>query len=304
MYDIVIIGCGPAGMTAAIYAARSNKKVLILEKESIGGQMASSPLIENYPGYISISGSELANNMFDQVNNLEVDFELEEVLQIIDGVTKTVVTDSNKYETKSVIIATGSKYRLLGLENEENLIGKGIHFCTACDGFFFKDKIVAIIGGGNSAIINAITMADVAKKVYVIQNLPKLTCETILEDGLKEKKNVEVIVNSTVKQIIGNDNLESIIINNNGKDEYIKLDGMFISIGLIPQSDFVKNILKTNQYGYIESNNCKTDIDGIFVAGDCRDKAFRQVTISTSDGTIAATEAINYLNNDWLKKIN
>lgn len=297
MYDIIIVGCGPAGMTAAIYAARANKKVLILEKETIGGQMASAPLIENYPGYTSISGSELANNMFEQVNNLQVDIELEEVKQIIDGDIKKVITDSNEYETKSIIIATGSKYRLLGLENEEELIGKGIHFCTACDGFFFKDKIVAIIGGGNSALINALTMADISKKVYVIQNLDRLTCESILEENLKEKKNVEVITNSIVSKINGEDNLDSIIITSNGASEEIKLDGMFISIGLVPQSDFVKTVLKTNKYGYIESNNCVTDIPGIFVAGDCRDKAFRQVTISTSDGTVAASEAINYLNN-------
>lgn len=299
MYDIVIIGCGPAGMTSAIYAARSNKKVLILEKESIGGQMASAPLIENYPGFSSISGSELANNMFEQVSNLNVDFEIEEVTDIIDGDTKKVVTDSGEYETKSIIIATGSKYRLLGLENEKNLIGSGIHFCTACDGFFFKNKVVAIIGGGNSAIINAITMADICEKVYVIQNLPTLTCESALEETLKEKNNVEIIVNSTVKQILGEDRLESIVITTSGIDNKIKLDGMFISIGLVPQSDFVKNTLKTNKYGYIESINCVTDIPGIFVAGDCRDKAFRQVTISTSDGTVAATEAINYLNNKY-----
>jgi len=298
MYDIIIIGCGPAGMTSAIYAARSNKKVLILEKESIGGQMASAPLIENYPGFSSISGSELANNMFEQVSNLNVDFELEEVMEIVGGETKKVITDSNEYLTKSIIIATGSKYRLLGLDNEINLIGSGIHFCTACDGFFFKDKTVAIIGGGNSAIINAITMADISSKVYVIQNLPTLTCESALENSLKEKSNVEVIVNSTVKEIIGEDKLESIIISTNGKDTKIELDGMFVSIGLVPQSDFVKNTLKTNKYGYIESTNCVTDIPGIFVAGDCRDKAFRQVTISTSDGTVAATEAINYLNNN------
>ena len=297
MYDVIIVGCGPAGMTSAIYAARSNKKVLILEKESIGGQMASSPLIENYPGFTSISGSALANNMFEQVDSLNVEFELEEVKEIIDGDIKKVVTDDNTYEAKSVIIATGSKYRLLGLENEENLIGNGIHFCTACDGFFFKDKVVAIIGGGNSAIINALTMSDICTKVYVIQNLPTLTCEGALENNLKEKNNVEVITNSTVKKIIGEDKLESIIITTDGIDSEITLDGMFISIGLTPQSEFVKNILKTNKYGYIESNNCKTELPGIFVAGDCRDKAFRQVTISTSDGTVAATEAINYLNN-------
>lgn len=298
MYDIVIIGCGPAGMTAAIYAARANKKVLILEKETIGGQMASAPLIENYPGYQSISGSELASNMFDQVMNLNVDFELEEVKEIVDGTIKKVITDSNTYETKTIIIATGSKYRLLGLENEINLIGNGIHFCTACDGIFFKDKTVAIIGGGNSAVINALTMSDICKKVYVIQNLDKLTAESILVDNLNSKENVEIIVSSNVKRILGESCLESIVVETDGSEQEIKLDGMFISIGLIPQSEIVSKILKINKYGYIEANNCITELPGIFVAGDCRDKMFRQVTISTGDGTTAATEAINFLNNN------
>ena len=297
MYDIIIIGCGPAGMTAAIYAARANKKVLILEKETIGGQMSSAPLIENYPGYKNISGSELATNMFDQMIDLGVDFELEEVNEIIGGPLKKVVTDDNIYETKSVIITTGSKYRKLGLENEDNLIGKGIHFFTSCDGIFFKDKIVAIIGGGNSAVINALTMSDICTKVYIIQNLDKLTAEDILIDKLKQKENVEIITGACVKQIIGDDNLDSVVVETNGKENKIKLDGMFISIGLTPQSEIVKDILKVNKYGYIESNNCVTDLEGVFVAGDCRDKAFRQITIATSDGTVAATEAINYLNN-------
>lgn len=296
MYDVIVIGCGPAGMTSAIYAARANKKVLILEKETIGGQMASAPLIENYPGYKSISGSELASNMFDQIMELGVDFELEEVLEIVDGETKKVLTDSNTYETKTIIIATGSKYRLLGLDNEENLIGKGIHFCTSCDGIFFKDKIVAIIGGGNSAVINAITMSDICKKVYVIQNLENLTAEDILVSKLRKKDNIEIITNSTVTKVIGEEQLTGIIIETDSKEQEIFLDGMFISIGLVPQSELVKNILKINKYGYIESTACNTNVPGIFVAGDCRDKAFRQITISTGDGTTAATEAINYLN--------
>lgn len=298
MYDIIVIGCGPAGMTSAIYAARANKKVLVLEKETIGGQMASAPLIENYPGYASISGSELASNMFDQIMDLNVDFELEEVKEIVDGKIKKVITDSNTYEAKTIIIATGSKYRLLGLPNEENLIGKGIHFCTACDGAFFKEKEIAIIGGGNSAVINAIMMTDICKKVYVVQNLENLTAESILVDKLKEKDNVEIIVNSIVKKINGEDNLESIVIETEKEERTLLLDGMFISIGLIPQSELVKQILKVNKYGYIESNNCVTDIPGIYVAGDCRDKGFRQVTIATSDGTVAATHAINFLNNN------
>lgn len=294
MYDVIVIGCGPAGMTSAIYAARSNKKVLVLEKETIGGQMASSPLIENYPGYDAIAGSALANNMFEQLTKFDVDFEIEEVLEIIPGDIKKVITDSNTYETKSVIIATGSKYRLLGLENEENLIGNGIHFCVACDGAFYKDKTVAVIGGGNSAVINAITLSDICKKVYVVQNLDKLTAENNLIDKLNEKDNVEIYLNSTVESLVGVDELEGINIKSDN-DINLKLDGMFISIGLEPQSEFVKNILDINKYGYIESNDCVTKLAGIFVAGDCRDKKIRQITVATSDGTIAAMAALEYL---------
>lgn len=292
MYDAIIIGCGPAGMTSAIYLARQNKKVLILEKETIGGQISSSPLVENYPGYIAISGSELSNNMFDQVMNLGVDFELEEVVKIEDGDIKKVVTTDNTYETKTVIIATGCKYRLLGLDNEVNLIGKGIHFCVSCDGAFYKDKTVAVIGGGNSAVINALSLSEICKKVYVIQNLDDLTSEKNLADKLKNKNNVEIIVSSVVSKINGEDSLESIEINN---DKTIKLDGMFISIGMVPQNSFVKDLIKLDKYNYVDSIDCKTNIEGVFVAGDLRTKPYRQVTTAVNDGTIAANLVIDYL---------
>ena len=296
MYDIIIIGCGPAGMTAGIYAARANRKVLIIEKETIGGQISSSPLVENYPGYKEISGSELANNMFEQVTALGVNVELDEVKKIEPGKIKKVITLDNVYEAKAVIIATGSRYKLLGLKNEENLIGNGIHFCVACDGAFFKDKTVAVIGGGNSAVINAITLSDICKKVYVIQIIDKLTAESTLAEKLKEKENVEIILNAKVTELIGEDNLQAIKVNALDNVKEIRLDGMFISIGLTPQSDFVKELLPINKYGYIESNNCVTEKDGIFVAGDCRDKQIRQLTVATSDGTTAALNAIEYLN--------
>lgn len=296
MYDIIIIGCGPAGMTAGIYAARANRKVLIIEKETIGGQISSSSLVENYPGYKEISGSELANNMFEQVTALGVNVELDEVKRIEHGKIKKVITLDHVYEAKAVIIATGSRYKLLGLKNEENLIGNGIHFCVACDGAFFKDKTVAVIGGGNSAVINAITLSDICKKVYVIQIIDKLTAESTLVEKLKEKENVEIILNAKVTELIGEDNLQAIKVNVLDDVKEIRLDGMFISIGLTPQSDFVKELLPINKYGYIESNNCVTEKDGIFVAGDCRDKQIRQLTVATSDGTTAALNAIEYLN--------
>lgn len=293
IYDSIIIGCGPAGMTAAIYLARQNKKVLILEKESIGGQIASSPLVENYPGFTAISGAELANNMYEQVTNLNVDIELEEVTDIIDGDVKEVVTSDNTYKTKTIIIATGCKYRLLGLDNEIDLIGSGIHFCVSCDGAFYKGKTVAVIGGGNSAMINALSLSEICKKVYIIQNLADLTGENNIKEKLLSKDNVELITNSVVSKITGDSSLESITINN---DKVIKLDGMFISIGMVPNVSFINNNVKLDDRNYIVSDECKTNINGIFVAGDVRNKIYRQVTTAVNDGTICANLVIEYLN--------
>lgn len=297
MYDSIIIGAGPAGMTAAIYLARANKKVLIIEKETIGGQISSSPLVENYPGYEGISGSVLANNMYNQVDKLGVDIELDEVTDIIPGELHTVKTLDNEFKTRTVIIATGVKYRLLGLENEIELIGNGIHFCVSCDGAFFKCKHVAVIGGGNTGIINALALADMCEKVYLIQDKDKLTGEKILQDKLKHKVNVEVITNSAVSKIIGDDKLEKIIIKNGKKENEIVVDGMFISIGLMPQSDFLNGIIDLDKFNYAVSFDTKTKIDGIFVAGDIRTKPFRQITTAVNDGTTSALYALEYLDN-------
>ena len=297
MYDSIIIGAGPAGMTAAIYLARANKKVLIIEKETIGGQISSSPLVENYPGYEGISGSVLANNMYNQVDKLSVDIELDEVTDIIPGKLHTVKTLDNEFKTRTVIIATGVKYRLLGLENEIELIGNGIHFCVSCDGAFYKGKHVAVIGGGNTGIINALALADMCEKVYLIQDKDKLTGEKILQDKLKQKVNVEVITNSVVSKIIGDDKLEKIIIKNGKKENEFVVDGMFISIGLMPQSDFLKGIIDLDKFNYAVSFDTKTKINGIFVAGDIRTKPFRQITTAVNDGTTSALYALQYLDN-------
>ena len=297
MYDSIIIGAGPAGMTAAIYLARANKKVLIIEKETIGGQISSSPLVENYPGYEGISGSVLANNMYNQVDKLGVDIELDEVTDIIPGELHTVKTLDNEFKARTVIIATGVKYRLLGLENEIELIGNGIHFCVSCDGAFYKGKHVAVIGGGNTGIINALALADMCEKVYLIQDKDKLKSNKILQDKLKQKVNVEVITNSVVSKIIGDDKLEKIIIKNGKKENEIVVDGMFISIGLMPQSDFLKGIIDLDKFNYAVSFDTKTKIDGIFVAGDIRTKPFRQITTAVNDGTTSALYALEYLDN-------
>ncbi len=292
MYDIIVIGCGPAGMTAAIYAKRAGKKVLILEKEGIGGQMASAPLIENYPGFSSIIGSELAERMFEQITDLEIEVEIEEVKDIKEDKIKKVITDENVYETKSIIIATGGKYRMLGLEKEVELIGSGIHFCTACDGPFYKDKKVAVIGGGNSAVAGACMLSNIAKKVYIIHRSKKLSADYIEIEKLKRKKNIEILLETNVKELLGDKELKGIILENG---ETLTIDGMFVCIGLVPQNKFCENILERNKQGFIISMDTKTNIPGIFVAGDCREKKGKQITIAVSDGTQATIEALTFL---------
>lgn len=295
MYDIIIVGCGPAGLTAAIYALRANKKILILEKDNIGGQITSSLKVENFPGFKQISGNDLMNNLYEQAIDLGCEINIEEVIKIKDGKIKTVITDENEYETKSLIIATGCKNRLLGIDREEEFIGNGISFCVACDGAFYKDKIVAVIGGGNSAVINALSLSEICKKVYLIQNLDFLTAEDMLKERIKEKNNIEIMYNSKVVKLIGDDELKSIEVSGK-EDKIIAIDGMFISIGQIPQNDIFKGIIDLNEQNYIKSIECLTNKEGIFVAGDCREKKIRQLTTAVGDGTIAALEAINYLN--------
>ncbi len=299
MYDIIIIGCGPAGLTAAIYGLRANKKVLILEKENIGGLITLSPLVENYPGFKHINGMDLANNLYEQVLDLGGLIELEEVLEIKNERIKEVITDSNTYKTKSIIIATGSKHRLLGLPKEEEFIGNGISFCAACDGALYEDKKIAVIGGGNTAIVTALSLSELCKSVIVIQMLPNLTAEQTLIDRIKKKKNIETIYNTQVKELQGSDELTGIIVEDNNKNiKEIKLDGMFISVGQIPQNEFLKGLIDLDKNDYILSDeSCFTNQEGIFVAGDCRKKKVRQLTTAVNDGTIAAIEAINYLNN-------
>ncbi len=295
MYDVIIVGAGPAGITAGIYAKRANLNTIIFEKETIGGQISSSPLVENFPGFHSISGANIANNLYEQAESLGIPIEIEEVLNIIPGKPNKVVTDCGEYETKTVIIATGSKYRLLGLPNEIDLIGKGIHFCTSCDGAFFKDKDIAIIGGGNTAVTNAIYMANIASKVYLINIGDRLRCEKTLEDKVKKLDNVDIILNTGVKEILGSEELEGIILTN---DQKLNISGMFISIGMSAQTDMIKDTIELNEQKYVVSDDCSTNKDGIFVAGDCRTKDVRQLTTAVADGTIAAISAMKYIENN------
>ncbi|MBE7037338.1 MAG: FAD-binding protein [Ruminococcaceae bacterium] len=300
MYDIIIVGAGPAGLTAALYALRANKSVLAIEKASFGGQITFSPKVENIPGFMPLSGNEFAEKMVEQVLALGAEFECCEVEKIIDGDVKKVVTDCGEFEARAVIIATGAKHRMLGIEDEEKFVGEGISFCAVCDGAFYKDKCVAVIGGGNSALQEAILLSDLAKKVYVVQNLDILTGEKKLSDQLYAKKNVEIILNSVVKGIIASNEFEGIKILNSkdNTESEIKVDGMFVAIGLVPQNEPFAEIVNLNDYGYVVADeNCVTNAKGIFVAGDCRTKKIRQVATAASDGATAALAACDYIDN-------
>lgn len=298
MYDIIVIGAGPAGLTAALYARRANKTVLVLEKGAFGGQITYSPKVENIPGFISLTGNEFADKLVEQVLEQGADIEPCEVLEIKDGAVKTVVTDSGEYEGKAVIIATGAKHRLPGIANELDYIGNGISFCAVCDGAFYEGKTVAVLGGGNSALQEAILLSDLCKKVYVIQNLDVLTGEKKLQERLAAKTNVEVITGATLHALHGMGELDKITINITATNEKygIEIDGLFVAIGLIPQNEAFANVLKLDNYGYADSEeNCLTQTKGIFVAGDCRKKRIRQVATACADGAIAALAACDYV---------
>ncbi len=297
MYDIVIVGAGPAGLTAAIYALREEKKVVILEKETIGGKITSSSKIENYPGFKSISGMDFANNLYEQVINLGGEINIEEVLSIENGKVKKVITDENTYETKSIIIASGSKYKTLNLDNEEELIGNGISFCTVCDGSFYKNKNVCVVGGANSALNSALYLSKICNKVYLIVRGPKLKGDKKVIDNVLSLSNVEVLYNTTVnKYILDNDELVGVEVKSNECEKKLDVEGVFLAIGQSPEIDYLNNLVKVDENNYVlASEDCITNIDGIFVAGDVRKKEVRQLTTAVSDGTNAAINAINYL---------
>ena len=297
MYDIIVIGGGPAGLTAAIYARRANKSVLVIEKGSFGGQITFSPKVENIPGFSEVTGNEFAEKLVEQALGLDAEVECAEVLEIKQGDIKTVVTDSGEFEAKTVIVATGAKHRMLGLAREEEFVGEGISFCAVCDGAFYAGRDVAVIGGGNSALQEAILLADLANKVYVVQNLDFLTGEQKLQEKLAAKENVEIILGHTVKGIIGDTTLTGITIaDSNDNEKQLDIDGVFVAIGLIPQNEAFEGVINLDERGYVTSDeNCLTNADGIFVAGDCRSKKIRQVATAAADGAVAALAACDYL---------
>lgn len=301
MYDIIIIGAGPAGLTAALYARRADKKVLVIEKETFGGQITHSPKVENYPGFTVMSGNEFADKLIEQVMYQGAEIELDTVMGIRGQEGNfTVECERGSFEAKSVIIATGSHHRQLGLEKENKFTGEGVSYCAVCDGAFYKDKDVAVIGGGNSALQEAILLSKTSKSVTVVQNLPFLTGEIKLREEVEATANIKVILSSVVLEILGEDKFRGIKIKNTETEEEseVIVDSIFVAIGQQPENEPFKDVVSLNEYGYIISDeSCipQANMKGIFTAGDCRTKKIRQIATAISDGATAALEACNFV---------
>lgn len=298
MYDIVIIGAGPAGLTAAIYARRASKSVLVLEAMSYGGQIINTPDIENYPVAAHISGYEFATKVYEQAQALGAEFIFEKAVGIKDnGAAKEVVTTDNTYECKAVIIATGSENRKLGIENEEKLVGRGISYCATCDGAFYRNKKVAVVGGGNTALEDALYLADLAETVYLIHRRDAFRGDETTVNALKQRENVKFVYNSTVTKLNSEKRLTSIEVTdkNTGETQTIEVNGLFVAVGRIPENQNFAQLISLDEAGYIKAGeDCITNVPGIYAAGDNRVKNVRQLVTAAADGAVAATEAVKF----------
>lgn len=292
MYDIIVVGAGPAGLTAAIYARRANKKVLVFEAKSYGGQIVNANLVENYPGFKSISGFDLATSMYDQAVNLGAEIKFEMVKKITKE--KEVITDSGTYSAKAIILATGAENRRLNLPEEVDYIGKGISYCATCDGNFYKGKDVAIVGGGNTALEDALYLANICNKVYLIHRRETFRGEDKYVEQINLSDNIELIFNSNVVDINGEDRLDSIVVkNNDGTLRTLEVSGLFIAVGQQPKNELFADVIELDEKGYIKAHDeVYTTCEGIYVAGDTRSKELKQLTTAVADGSLAATIAI------------
>lgn len=299
MYDIIVIGAGPAGLTAAIYARRAEKSVLLIEKECFGGQITQSPKVENYPGSRSLSGAELGDLLFEHATDLGAEIELDTVIGIKGKRGEiTVVCEGGEHQGKAVIIATGSTHRMLGV-GEDKFTGEGVSYCAVCDGAFYKDKKVIVVGGGNSALQEAILLSEIAREVVIIQNLGEVTGEKSLKSILDARENVRFILGAQVCWITDEDGkFTGVVYQDIDGKAKLSADGMFIAIGQVPQCEAFSDVVTLNRWGYVEAGeDCRpeTKIEGIFVAGDCRTKSVRQVTTATADGAVAALAACSFV---------
>ena len=298
MYDIIVIGGGMAGMTACLYALRNGKKTLLIEGASIGGQIAQSPKVENYPTKKQVSGEGLSQELFDQISDLGVEFEFDNIdsIQKIDNIFH-LTGEFGVYEAYSVIIANGVKHRKLNLPNEDKLVGHGIYYCALCDGPFFKGREVTLIGDGNTALQYALLLSDIASKVNLIIMFDKFFGDQALVDLVENKSNIQIIRNSKTVELKGDQELESIVFERSDKTRFeISGTPLFVAIGQIPDNKRFENLAVLDKFGYFDSDeSTKTKTAGLFVAGDTRKKDVRQVTTAICDGAIAATQACNYL---------
>lgn len=300
MYDVIVIGGGPAGMTAALYALRNGKTALVIEKAGFGGQITHSPKVENYPGTLSMSGNEFADRTLDQILHQGAEIEIETVVSLRDeGDKKVVVTEEGgEYEGKTVVIATGVKHRMLGLEGEDELVGEGISFCAVCDGDFYAGRKVCVAGGGNSALQEAILLSEKCSEVIMLQDLPYFTGEGRLQDVLFSRPNVKKRTGVKITSLITEGGeLRGVRISGEDGEEEISCDGLFVAIGLIPENEPFRDFADLNGWGYFDSDErCLTKTPGVFVAGDCRSKGVRQLTTAVADGATAALAACRYIN--------
>lgn len=298
MYDIIIIGGGPAGLTAALYSVRSGKKVLLFEKIGYGGQIAKSPLVENYPGIKAVSGTELSENLRSQAESFGCEFRKETVISVLDSDVKKVITQKGEYEARAVIFALGTEERKLGLKNEEKYVGRGLSYCAYCDGNFFRNREVAVIGGGNTALQDALYLSDICKKVYLVHRRNEFRAEKNLVEKAQKKENIELVTDSVPTEIGGAPIVQYLKVKNKLTDEEreLSVNGVFAAIGQLPQTKEFADVLDLDEVGYVLAGEDCTVKDGIYVCGDCRKKEIRQLTTAVSDGTVAAAKAIEYIN--------
>lgn len=302
MYDLIVAGGGPAGMTAALYALRNGKSVLVIEKTGFGGQITHSPRVENYPGTKTMSGNEFADSLLDQILYQGAEIEIEKVTSITceGDVRKVRTEEGSEYEAKAVVIAVGVKHRMLGLPGEEELVGEGISFCAVCDGDFYTGKDVCVAGGGNSALQEAVLLSDKCSSVTILQDLPYLTAEEKLQEAVRDRDNISIITDVAVTGLMtegGEFTGVEITGRSDNEVKEIRCDGLFVAIGLIPENGPFEELAALNEYGYFDSDEqCLTGTPGIFVAGDCRSKQIRQLTTAAADGAVAALAACRYIN--------
>lgn len=305
-YDVVIIGGGPAGFTAGIYVARAMYRVIILEKSVPGGQIAISDIVDNYPGFIEIKGSELSQRMLEHVMRFNVDIEYDEVIDLLkEGKYFYVKLSSGKILiSKALILATGASPRKLNVPGEKEFYGRGVSYCAVCDGAFFRNKTVAVVGGGDSAFTEGLYLSNIVSKLYLIHRREGFRAQSLYVQKLKEKSNVEFILNTIVKEIRGDRKVKEVVLENlkTGEIFNLPINGIFIYIGMVPQNSLLKNFeeIKYDESGFvIADETTKTPIDGLFVAGDLRSKHLRQITTAVSDGAYAGTLAVEYIQNNF-----